>query len=230
MTPLVLLVTLLGTPPEAGGFYFEQTTQRYEDGQAQGPSILSKVWISGRKMRLEAGGERSPVLLLRLDRSQAVRLDPVGKVATSIPLDDLRSRTQLDLAAAGEMMGGAEEGSARTRALEGTRVIAGQTCEGYRIKSPGGTTDVWVARGAGIGVDAFAEFLEWSGADQAVGGLLSELRRLPGFPMETRSRVVVLGRAHDAVSTVGVLRVERVDPQMFETPPDYRLVLEPKEP
>ena len=62
--------------------------------------------------------------------------------------------------------------------------------------------DLYVTRSLPVGVEAFADFLEWSGASQALGGLMAEIRKLRGFPLETRSRVTVLGEVHETRATV----------------------------
>ena len=46
-----------------------------------------------------------------------------------------------------------------------------------------------MAASAPARADTFAEFLEWSGAAQALSGLVAAVRALPGFPLETRMRV-----------------------------------------
>jgi hypothetical protein len=231
MVILALVLALAAPAVPSPEFYFEQTTLTYRDGQATGPGVLSRVWFAGKKMRLEAGRSRpGPALILRLDKDLALRLDPQEKVAVSGPLDELRSRSQLDLSAAGDLMGGAGEGTARTRPIEGEKVIAGERCIGFRIRSTTGTMDVYVAPRSPVGVGSFAEFLEWSGANQSMGGIMAELRRLPGFPMETHSHVTILQHSQDTVSTVTVLRVGAVDPALFEPPADYQVISEPKQP
>jgi hypothetical protein len=87
--------------------------------------------------------------------------------------------------------------------------------------------DVYVTDALPVGMDAFADFLEWSGATQSLAGLMEELRRLPGFPLLTRSRVTVMGTEHDTVSTVTRVKVGPLSPALFERPADYRLQAEP---
>jgi hypothetical protein len=83
-----------------------------------------------------------------------------------------------------------------------------------------------------VGIEAFTDFLEWSGASQSLAGLMDELRRLPGFPLQTRSRVTVLGEEHETVSTVTKVTVGPLAPALFERPRDYRLQAEspPRQP
>jgi hypothetical protein len=226
------LLLALQAPQGARGqdVYFEQTTFLYVDGQAQGPGILSRVWFAGRKLRLETGVGRGPALILRLDKDLAYRLDPAGKVSVVSSLDSLRAQSQLDLSTAGDLIGGVEEGSARAHLLPGTKVVAGETCQGYRIRSRTAVMDVFLAPIPGLGMDAFAEFLEWSGANQSMGGLMAALKGLPGFPMETRSHVKVLGHDQDAISTLSLLRRGPIDPALFESPRDYTVVHEGESP
>src|SRR3990172_5863907 len=87
------------------------------------------------------------------------------------------------------------------------RLDLGPACRGFRLSGPSTSIEVWVASDLGVAVEVFAEFLEWSGAAQSLGGLLAEIRRLPGFPLETRSRVSVLGEERETVSTVVTIRV-----------------------
>jgi|SRR5579862_5910860 len=227
---VALAVALQASPVAAQDVYFEQTTFTYQDGQPQGPGILSRVWFAGKRLRLETGVGQGPALILRLDKDLVYRLDPAGKVTLVSPLAALRAQSQLDLSTAGDLMGGAEEGSARAHQLSGTKVVAGETCQGYRIRSRTAVMDVFVAPIPGLGIDAFAEFLEWSGANQSMGGIMEALKTLPGFPMETRSHVSVLGHSQDAISTLSLLRRGPIDPSLFEPPKDYKVVNEGQAP
>ena len=69
----------------------------------------------------------------------------------------------------------------------------------------------------------FADFLEWSGAAQALPGLVAAIRELPGFPLETRTRVSVLGQSQETVSTVTKIRVGPQAAELFDVPLGYRL-------
>ena len=75
----------------------------------------------------------------------------------------------------------------------------------------------------------FADFLEWSGAAQALPGLVAAIRELPGFPLETRTRVSVLGESQETVSTVTKIRVGPQPPELFEVPPGWRVEPSPLE-
>jgi hypothetical protein len=89
--------------------------------------------------------------------------------------------------------------------------------------------EVYVTRALPVGIEGFADFLEWTGAEAALGGVLGELRKLPGFPLETRTRVTVLGRVHETVSTVTSVKVGPQPASLFEPPRDFRLVVEEPE-
>jgi hypothetical protein len=223
-TPCLLVVLAAAT---AGGsdIYFEQTTVSAMAGQAPGSGVASRVWYSGngKKMRMEAGGATAgPAFVLRLDTGRAWRIDPARKTAVAVDVDGLRTRTQMDMAMAGDLMG-AEEGAARTRPLGKGKTIAGYPCRGFRITSASSVVDVYVTDALPVGMEPFADFLEWSGASQSLAGLMDELRRLPGFPLQTRSRVTVLGQDRETVSTVTKVKVGPLPPELFERPGDYRL-------
>jgi hypothetical protein len=216
---------LLAAAAAAGGgdIYFEQTIVSATAGEAPGPGVASRVWYSGKKMRMEAGGvSAGPAFVLRLDTGRAWRIDPAKKTAVAIDVDRLRTRTQMDMAMAGDLMG-AFEGAARTRPLREGKTIAGYPCRGFRITSASSVVDVYVTEALPVGMDAFTDFLEWSGASQSLAGLMDELRRLPGFPLQTRSRVTVLGQDRETVSTVTKAKVGPLPPELFERPGDYRL-------
>ena len=200
------------------------------DGVAEGPGVASRVWYAGKRMRLEAAEAAAPALILRLDLGKAWRLDPDRKVATEIDADRLRSRSQMDASLAGDLMGGGEEGRVRTAPLADVRRIAGYECHGFRIRGPSVVMDLYLAEGLGLGIDVFADFIEWSGAGQSMGALLAEIRKLRGFPLQTRSRVVVLDRVHEIVSTITKVRVGPQPRAVFEVPAGYRLVVEADEP
>jgi Domain of unknown function (DUF4412) len=232
MTSALTLVAslVLGSPAGDRGVYFEQTTVTYSDDRPSGSGVVSRVWCSGKRMRLESGEARGgPAFILRLDTGAAYRIEPLEKRAVAIDVDRLRARSQVDLSMAGDLMGADAEGSARTRPLGASRTIAGLPCEGFRLTTGSMVMDLYVTRSLGIGVDTFADFLEWSGASQALGGLMTEIRKLPGFPLETRSRVTVLGEVRETRSTVTKVQVAPQDATLFEVPPGYRVVPEESE-
>jgi len=231
------VLTALSPPapaaPPAGpaAVYFEQSTLVRTDGVPQGAGVLSRVWYGGKRMRLEAGDvPGGPALILRLDLGKAWRLDPERKVATEIDAAQLRARSQMDASLAGDLMGGSEEGRVRTRALSNPQTIAGHACQGFRVTGPSVVMDLYLAQDLGVGTDAFAEFIEWSGADQSMGGVLAEIRKLRGFPLQTRSRVTVLDRVHEIVSTITKVVVGPQPRSLFEVPAGYRVVVEARDP
>lgn len=228
LAPAFLLVELAARPPVTPEVYFEQTTVAHTGSAASGPGVLSRVWYAGRRMRLEPGEARGgPALILRLDRGKAYRIDPEHKRAVELDLDRMRARAQMDLALAGELMGGTD-GTARTKELPTGKVVAGYSCRGYRITAGAVAMDLYVSEAVPLGVDAFADFLEWSGASRALNSLLAEIRRLPGFPLQTRSRVEVMGEAQETLSTVTKVTLGPFPPGLFDPPPGYRL--EPEAP
>jgi hypothetical protein len=223
LASVLLPILLAARPRVAAEVYFEQTTTAHLAGSPAGPGVLSRVWYAGRRMRLEPAEERDgPALVLRLDRGTAYRIDPERKVAVELDLERLRARAQMDLALAGELMGGADA-TARTTELPAGKVVAGYTCRGYRIAAGGITMDLYVSEAVPLGVDAFADFLEWSGASQALPALLAEIRRLPGFPLQTRSRVEVMGDVQETLSTVTKVTVGPFPAGLFEPPAGYRV-------
>jgi hypothetical protein len=131
----------------------------------------------------------------------------------------------MDAAMAGDLMGADADG-ARSSPLPGERRIAGHPCRGFRIAAGGAVLHVYVATDLPIGVDVFADFMEWSGAALSFGGLLEEIRSLPGLPLETRSRVRVLDVEHETVSTVTRVEVGPQPAERFEPPPDWKVLAE----
>jgi hypothetical protein len=228
---LATAATPQARPAGAPELYFEQSTVVRTDGIARGEGVLSRVWYAGKRMRLEAGdAPGGPALLLRLDLAKAWRLDPERKVATEIDAARLRARSQMDASLAGDLMGGTDERGARTSALRTPRTIAGHACRGFRITGSSVVMDFYVAEDLPVGIDAFTDFIEWSGAGQSMGGILNEVRRLPGFPLQTRSRVTVLDRVHETVSTITRVQVGRQPRSLFEVPAGYRMEAEAPEP
>jgi Domain of unknown function (DUF4412) len=195
-----------------------------EEGAAPGPGVLSRVWFAGRRMRMEAGDvPGGPALLLRLDKGQVYRLDPERKVAYEIDPARLRARAHMDASVAGDLMGATSEDGARSTALPLGKTVAGYACKGFRIKAPSLVMDLFVSDAVPLTVDVFADFLEWSGASQSLGGLLQEIRRLPGFPLETRTRVTVLGQVRETISAVTKVEVGPHPPLVFEVPSGFRI-------
>jgi hypothetical protein len=220
-----LFALLLSAPTGVpAGLYFEQTTVVRPAGAAvaAGPGVRSRVWHAGRRLRLEAGdAPGGPALVLRLDEGRAFRLDPEARVAVELDASRLRARSHEDASVAASLMGG--DDTLRPAALEGRRTIAGHACRGFRLRGRQTSVDVWVAEDLPAGGAVFADFLEWSGAAQALGGLLAAIRELPGFPLETRTRVSVLGETQETVSAVTLIRVAPQPPELFEVPAGWRL-------
>lgn len=220
---LLLGIGLLAAPAGPQDVYFEQITTNSTDGSPSGPGLVSRVWAAGRRLRLETGPEGGPALLLLLDEGRAYRLDPDEKVAEEVALQRLRARSHADASVAGDLMGSTEEDSVRTRPLGTSRTVAGYRCADYRIAGPRMRMDVCASRDLGLGVDAFADFLEWSGAEQSLRGILAEVRKLPGFPLETQTRVEVLGHWHDTRSTITKIRLGPSPRDLFRPPPGYQV-------
>ena len=224
-----LLVLLLAAPKGLAppGVYYEQLTQSIVGASPRGAPVSTRVYSTGRRMRLESGETKGgPALVLRLDENRAFRLDPVARTATLVDLMRLRAQSQMDVGVAGEALGATEEGAARTTPLPGPKIVAGRSCRGFRIASASASLDVYVAE-VGVGIEAFADFLEWSGARQSLGSLLDELRRLPGFPLETRVRAKVNGESVITVTTVTKIEMGPIAPALFEVPAGFRLVEAP---
>jgi len=178
-------------------------------------------------MRLEAAdGGAGPALVLRLDEDRVLRLDPETKTATELDPERLRARSQSDAALAAGLMGATGEDELRSTALPGARTIAGHACRGYRIAGRFVTVEAWVAQDVPVRASVFADFLEWSGAGRALAGLVAAVRALPGFPLETRMRVSVLGEVQETVSTVTAIRVAVPPDSLFDVPAGWRVVRE----
>jgi hypothetical protein len=223
---LAALVAVVAVAPAAtDGVTFEQVTI-VRRAEAPAPGVRSRVSCAGRRLRLEPLGGAGTALVLRLDENRALRLDPVARVATEIDAERLRARSQADAALAAGLMGAPEDGDLRPVELPGARTIAGHACRGYRLAGGFVTVDAWVAEDLPVRAAAFADFLEWSGAGQALSGLVSAIRALPGFPLETRLRVSVLGEIQETVSTVTAIRVAALPDSLFDVPAGWRVVRE----
>jgi hypothetical protein len=210
-----------GSDAEPQGLYFEQTTRVVTKDATESSGVRSRVWHGERRMRLEAGDlPGGPALVLRLDEGRALRLDPEAKVAFEIDPAALRARSHQDASVASTLIGADDD--LRTTPLAGRRTIAGHVCSGYRLRSRAANVEVWVASDLPR-ASVFADFLEWSGAAQALPGLVTAIRELPGFPLETRTRVSVLGQSQETVSTVTKIRVGPQAAELFDVPLGYRL-------
>jgi len=226
--PLLVAVALAGgTPAAEQGLYFEQTTVTYAAGRPAGPGVVARVWCLGKRMRLEPGeSQAGPAFILRLDRGTAYRIEPSERTVVAIDMGRLRARSQMDLSMAGDLMGADAETPARTRPLGAKRTIAGFVCDGFRVTTGSTVMDLYVTRSLGVGVDRFADFLNWAGASQALAGLIDEIRRLPGFPLETRARVTVMGEVQETRSTVTRIEVGPQPASLFEPPAGFRVIEE----
>lgn len=218
----VALVVLAG----GADVCFEQTTVVGTGGRAEGAGVATRVCHSGRRMRLEAAGAPGgPAFVLRLDEGRAFRLDPERKRAIVIDPDRLRAQARTDLSMAGDLMGLATA-RPRTTPLQRGHTVAGYACKGYRIAA--GTTifDLYVSSEVPLRMEAFADFLEWTGARDSLGAILDQIRTLPGFPLETRSRVSVMGEIQETRTSVTKVTVGPVAAKLFEVPAGWDVVKE----
>lgn len=208
------------------GVYFEQTTVVQAPGRPPGPGVQTRVYHAGPKMRLEAADAPSgSAFILRLDLDRAFRLDPSRKVAIEVDVRGLRARAHTDLSMARDLMGLAIA-RPTTTPLAKPHEIAGYTCQGYRITAGETVLDLYVTSAVPLGMETFASFLEWTGAQESLGPLLEAIRALPGFPLETRSRVMVLGQPQETRATVTKVRAGELPPSLFEVPAGYEVVPE----
>jgi hypothetical protein len=83
-----------------------------------------------------------------------------------------------------------------------------------------------------VGIEAFSDLVEWSGAGQVMAGFLAEIRKLPGFPLESRARVSVRGQTLETVSTITKVLIGPLPRSLFEPPAGYTVESEgpPSEP
>jgi hypothetical protein len=223
----MLLAAMVLAAAAVTDVYFEQTTVPYADGKPAGPGVSSRVWHGGRRLRMEAGGvSPSPALILRLDQGKAYRVEPSLRRVSVMSAERLRMRSNMDAAMAAELMGAGLDTRARTTALAGARTIAGYPCRGYRVEAGTMVMELWVTSALPVGMEAFAGFLEWSGAAESLAPLLGEIRALPGFPLQSRARVAVLGGVQETVATVTRVKVGPHPAAVFEPPPGFRVVEE----
>ena len=224
MSFAAVLSVLLAAGTAPASVSFEQTTVAHVAGQAVGPGVTARVWYTGTRMRLEPGqAPAGTALLLRLDEGRAWRLDPARKVAVSVDLGRLRDQSQMDVSMAGQLIG--VGGGVRTEPLP-AKTIGGDRCEGHRLTVGSSVLDVYLSRRIRASVAAFTDFLDWSGASQSMGELIDALRKLPGFPLEMRSRVDVLGEIHETVSTVTNVKVGPLPDSLFAPPPGWTVEAE----
>jgi hypothetical protein len=148
------------------------------------------------------------------------QLDAKTKAAVPIDMAALQTDTNLGFSMAGDTVD--PPGGLRSAPLPGRRTIAGHSCEGHRIRGQDVRLDVWVARSVPVSVDRFTELLEWSGAAQSLGGLLPEIRKLRGFPLETRSQLTRDGHVYVSTATITQIKTDALSPSLFEVPEGYR--------
>ena len=65
----------------------------------------------------------------------------------------------------------------------------------------------------------------WNGRGRRrrLPGLVEAIRELPGFPLETRTRVSVLGETQETLSTVTKIRLGPQPAELFEVPAGFRV-------
>jgi Domain of unknown function (DUF4412) len=228
---IALTFALLGSGPAAPAgrskpmsVFFEQTATTNVDGKAGAP-VRSRVFWRGQSVRMESGDLLQPeVLLLDLARNRAVRLDGKTKTAAVLDMAALRSHANLEFSMAGDAAGADDADRMRTVPIEGTRTIAGYVCEGHRIRGRSLSMDVWTSTAVPVPMSLFTDFLEWSGAAQSMGGLLPEIEKIGGFPMQTRSRLTVGSHTYETLATIVQIKTEPLAATLFETPAGYHTV------
>lgn len=215
---LTAVLSLVLAAP-ASQMYYEQSVRMTRGGQPAG-SATSKVYWSGRRIRMESG---DGVLLLQLDTGQAFRLVPAQKLVVELDVERLRSRAQLDLATASDALEAGQDANVRSAPSGPTRSVAGYVCQPHRVRTATASFEVCVSRTVPVGMEAFTEYLQWSGASDALPGLVEALQRLAGFPLETRGRLEVEGEVYETTSTITKLVVGPQPVTLFEPPAGWRL-------
>jgi hypothetical protein len=174
-------------------------------------------------MRLEAGdAPGGPALVLRLDEGRALRLDPGRRWRSR---STRRGCARLAPGRLGRRLAdGRRRGrdAPRLRSRESARSPA-TPATGYRLKSRTASVDLWVAGDLPRGGSVFADFLEWWARRRRCRVLVAAIRELPGFPLETRARVSVLGETQETLSTVTKIRVGPQAESLFEVPSGWRV-------
>jgi Domain of unknown function (DUF4412) len=225
-----LLTARPSAPAKPTSVFFEQTATTTVDGRAQTP-VRSRVFWKDHSVRMESGPLLQPdVLLLDLAHDRALRLDAKTKTAAVLDMAALRSHANLEFSMAGDAVGADDADRMRSTPLEGTRTVAGYVCEGHRIRGRSMRMDVWTSTAVAVPMSMFTEFLEWSGAAQSLGGLMPEIEKIGGFPMETRSRFTVGSHVYESVATVVQIKTDPIDSSLFEPPAGYRTVVPEPEP
>lgn len=203
------------------GFYFEQKTQSGADGSG---AMATRVWCAGPKMRMESGDAfAGSALILRLDENRGYRLDLAERTVEDLDLERLGASSRMGLAIAGDVMGGGEGANPRTAGIEG-KTVAGFVCTGHRIRVGDTVMDVFVSPKVPVSLDDFRTFLEWTGAGESMGSLLGEIKKLPGFPLETRTRIRTDEGIQETVSTITLIKKAAHEPSLFEPPKGYKRV------
>jgi hypothetical protein len=199
--------------------YFEQTATASVDGKAR-PTAKSRVYWRGNKIRMESSDPFAPfAVILDLDLNRGFKLDTKSKTAEPIDMAALQTQSNLGFSMAGEVVD--PPGGLRTSELPGSRVVAGMTCTGYRIRGRNVQLDVWISKAPRVSIDTFADFLEWSGAAQSLGDLLPELRKLPGFPLSTHSKMTTNGHVYETKANITVIKTDPLPASLFELPAGY---------
>ena len=162
MLTAVLSLALAAPGPQ---MYYEQSVRITRGGQPAG-STTSKVYWSGRRIRMESGDS---VLLLQLDTGQAFRLVPSQKLTVELDVERLRARAQLDLATAADALEAGQDSNVRSALSGPTRSVAGYVCQPHRVRTATASFEVCVSRTVPVGMEAFAEYLQWSGASEPIG-------------------------------------------------------------
>lgn len=216
MLSAVLSLVLAAPAPQMS---YEQTVRVTRDGRPAGSSSARVFW-SGRRIRMESGDS---VLVLQLDTGQAFRLVPAEKVAVELDVERLRARAQLDLATASEALDAGQDANVRSAPSGPARSVAGYACQPHRVRTATASFEVCVSKALPVGMEAFTEYLQWSGASDALPGLVEALRRLSGFPLETRARVEAEGQVYETTSTITKLTLGPQPVALFEPPAGWRL-------
>ena len=82
--------------------------------------------------------------------------------------------------------------------------------------------------GPGLGVDTFADFLEWSGAEPVPRSPARRAAAAPRLPPgDARARDKWTGESVATITTVTKIELGPLAPALFEVPAGYRIVESP---
>lgn len=199
---------------QAQDLYVEQCVQiTVSDGQPT-QEMPFKIWVTPDKMRVDQSLAGGITIIMRSD------LGKIWVIHANRYMERPLAELQKSAEAASKMLGDANM-QIDLKTTGNTRKIGEWNCQEYLLSVTGGmpiALQIWVTPEVKIDSSLYAKMNEAMGANPMMSPILQRMREIPGYPIETVTKVAMGGQVMESTTTVKKISQKKIDPSVFELP------------